>query len=255
MIYVDTHCHLGSRHFEDDRDDMVKRMLDKGVSRAVIICCGWHDLLEGVKLRDRHPGFMLACGVHPQDLEDDFGDDRLERLEKVIQEYRPDMIGEIGYDYYSHPHTKERQKRFFAAQLEMASRHGLPVNIHSRKASADTLEMLKRYPCRGIIHSYSGSVEMARLYMKEGYYISFGASMLFPLARRPREAVARVPLDRLLVETDSPFQSPVPHHRHEPADVVRIYEEICRIKGIGMRQLTRAVEENFNTLFTFNNGL
>ena len=99
------------------------------------------------------------------------------------------------------------------------------------------------------MHSYSGSIEMARLYIREGYCISFGASVLFPNARRPREVASQIPLDRLLIETDSPYQSPVLNHRHEPADVVNIYEEISKIHGISLEELCAAVEHNFDNVF------
>ena len=249
MAYVDAHCHLGSRQYDDDRNEMIDRMLGARVSNAIIICCGMHDLLRGAPLRDSFEGFKLAMGIHPQDLEDDRSEERLISLRKAIEAYRPEMIGEIGLDYYSHPHTKEDQKIFFHAQLKLAEELDLPINVHSRKAPADTLEILKQHHCRGIIHSYSGSIEMARLYMKEGYYISFGASMLFPGSKKPQQVISQMPLDRLLIETDSPFQSPLVGHRHEPCDVVRIYEAISRIKGISMEELERIVEENFNNVF------
>ena len=249
MIYVDAHCHLGSRQYDGDRAEVIERMLDKDVSDAIIICCSRHDLLEGKKLRDRHPGFKLAVSIHPQDLEDDYSEGRLDDLRKIIEEYHPDMIGETGLDYYSHPHTKVQQKHFFISQLEMARQYDLPVNIHSRKASADTLEILKEHPCRGIIHSYSGSVEMARIFIKEGYYLSFGASVLFADAKRPKEVISRIPLERLLIETDSPYQSPVKGHRHEPEDVINIYEAISKIRDISIEELAEAVEWNFNRFF------
>ena len=250
MSYTDTHCHLGSRQFDSDREQIVRRMLEAGVNNVIIICCSRHDLLEGVRLRDENPGFRLACSIHPQDLEDNNSEDRLDELRQVIETYHPDMVGETGLDYYSHPHTKIQQKHFFISQLEMARQYDLPVNIHSRKASADTLQILKEHPCRGIIHSYSGSYEMAMLYIREGYYISFGASVMFPGAKRPRDVVSRIPLDRLLVETDSPYQSPVLNHRHEPADIVRIYEEISRIRNMTVEELEEAAEANFHRLFS-----
>lgn len=253
MIYVDAHCHLGSRQFDGDRKEMIERMLEAGVSKAIIICCSRHDLLEGVKLRQQHPGFKLAVSIHPQDLEDDYREERLEELERVIDEYHPDMIGETGLDYYSHPHTRQQQRHFFISQLELARRYDLAVDVHSRKASADTLEILKNHKVRGIIHSYSGSIEMARLFMKEGYYLSFGASLLFPGARKPAEVISQIPLDRLLLETDAPYQSPVKDHRHEPADVLNIYEAVSRIRDISMSELTEAMDENFERIFSKEN--
>lgn len=246
MVYADAHCHLGSRQYDSDRTEVVNRMLDKGVCKAILICCSRHDLLESIKLREQNPGFKLACSVHPQDLEHDYSEKRLEDLKEIIEEYHPDMIGETGLDYRSHPHTRTQQKHFFISQLEMARYYDLPVNIHSRKASADTLDILKQHPVKGIIHSYSGSIEMARLFIKEGYYISFGASVLFPNSHKPQEVIARMPLERLLIETDSPYQSPVRDHRHEPEDIVRIYEAISRIRNMPVTELAAAVEHNFD---------
>lgn len=250
MVFVDAHCHLGSRQFDSYREEMIRRMLDKGVSKPIMICCSRHDLSESLRLREEHPSFKLAVSVHPQDLENDYSEARLQEIERIINEHHPDMIGETGLDYYSHPHTRGQQRHFFISQLELARKYDLPVNIHSRRASADTLDILRAHPCKGIMHSYSGSIEMARLYIKEGYYISLGASVLFPNARRPREVAAQLPLDHLLIETDSPYQSPVLNHRHEPADVVNIYEEISRIRGISLEELCAAVEHNFDDVFT-----
>lgn len=249
MVYTDAHCHLGSRQYDDDRDEMIARMLDKGVSKAIMICCSRHDLLEAVRLRSLYPDFKLAVSVHPQDLEYNYSDERLEELRRTVEEFHPDMIGETGLDYRSHPHTKLQQQHFFISQLQLAQKYGLPVNVHSRKASADTLETLRKYPCRGIIHSYSGSIEMARLFIKEGYYISFGASVLFPNSHKPQQVISQIPLERLLIETDSPYQSPVRDHRHEPADIAAIYEAIAGIRNISVEQLCEAVEDNFDNVF------
>ncbi|MBR2671511.1 MAG: TatD family hydrolase [Oscillospiraceae bacterium] len=249
MVLIDTHCHLVTDDFDYDRQEVISRMIAKGVSRAVVICCDEDESRLGARLRDENPGFRLACGIHPQDLEYDCTSERLARFRDAVERYKADMIGEIGLDYYSHPHTKEAQKRFFKAQLDLASELGLPVDIHSRKAAADTYETLKRYDLRGIIHSYSGSVEMARLYVKLGYYISFGASMMFPGSRKPAQVIADIPLERLFIETDAPYQSPVRDHRHEPADIVDIYEAICEIRGIGMEELALRLEKNWDELF------
>ena len=249
MTFIDAHCHLGSGQFDHDRDEMIRRMLAADVRKAIIICCSNHDLEHGIRLRNENPGFQLAMGIHPQDLEEDNQPERMERFRNTVLETKPDMIGEIGLDYYSHPHTKEYQKQFFIEQLKLASELDLPVDIHSRKASADTLEILKQHPARGIIHSYSGSAEMAAVYIKLGYYISFGASVLFPNAKRPAQVIASVPLNRLLIETDAPYQSPVKDHRHEPEDVIRIYNAIAKIRQIPLKELETAAEQNFSTVF------
>lgn len=249
MVLVDTHCHLGSRQFDGDRNEVINRMLSAGVSKALVICCSDHDLDAVKELRDLVPGFRLACSVHPQDLEDDSSPARIVKLREDVLRNRADAVGETGLDYYSHPHTKQVQKRFFEAQLEMAADLGLPVNIHSRRAAADTLETLKKYPVKGIIHSYSGSYEMAELFIKLGYRISFGASILFKGAKKPAAVIARLPVQSLLLETDAPYQSPVPGRRHEPADILAIYEAVSRIRGVSLEELAAQLEDNWETVF------
>lgn len=250
MVYIDAHCHLGSRQFDKDRNEMIARMLEKNVTKAIIICCSEHDLEHGIRLRNENPGFKLAMGIHPQDLEEDNKPERMMRFREIAEKIKPDMIGEIGLDYYSHRHTKEYQKAFFISQLKLAAELDLPVDIHSRRAAGDTYEILKQYPARGIIHSYSGSAEMAALYIRLGYAISFGASVLFPNAKRPAEVIASVPLDQLLTETDAPYQSPVKDHRHEPADVLNIYQAISGIRQMEPDELEAAVERNFDRMFS-----
>ncbi len=249
MSYCDAHCHLGSRQFDEDRDQVIERMLEKRVDKVILICCSEHDLRHALILREAHPGFKLAIGIHPQDLEEEHEDERLIRFEKIIQETRPDMIGEIGLDYYSHLHTREYQLHFFEEQLKLAEKYDLPIDIHSRKASNDTYEILKRHNNRGIIHSFSGSIEMARQYMKLGYYISFGASVLFKNARKPIDVVSKMDMERVLIETDAPYQSPVLDHRHEPSDIVNIYEKIAEIRQMEIPELEKITEENFDQIF------
>ncbi len=249
MIFTDAHCHLGSRQFDQNRKTVIERMMEKKVRKVIMICCSSHDLSNCLSLREQDPDFKLAIAIHPQDLEDDHKEDRLKRFERIIDEAKPDMIGEIGLDYYSHPHTRDYQLTFFQTQLKMAQDRGLPVDIHSRKAARDTLDILMKYKAKGIIHSYSGSVEMADLYIKQGYYLSFGASVLFKGVRRPAEVIRHIPLERLLIETDAPYQSPIRDKIHEPADVTRIYETIAGIRGISIEDLCEIVEDNFDSVF------
>ena len=246
---IDAHCHLGSCQFDADREEVVTRMLEEQVEGAILICCNREDHRKALELKRKHPYFKIAVGIHPQDLERDAGEERLRRFRESVLRERPDMIGEIGLDYYSHPHTKESQLRFFHAQLALAQELGLPVDIHSRKAVKDTQEILKQYRVKTILHSFSGSVETAREYLKAGCYLSFGASVLFPNARRPEEVIRSVPAERMLLETDAPYQSPVKDHRHEPADVVNIYRKVSEIKGIPLPQLEAILEKNYKDIF------
>ena len=246
---IDAHCHLGSHQFDADREETVERMLKQQVEGAILICCNIEDYRKALEQKKKHPSFKIAVGIHPQDLEEDDSEERLFRFREFVLREKPDMIGEIGLDYYSHPHTKESQLRFFKVQLALAQELGLPVDIHSRKAVKDTQDILKQYRVKIIMHSFSGSVETAREYIKAGYYLSFGASVLFPNAKRPEEVVRSVPVERILLETDAPYQSPVKDHRHEPADVVNIYRKVSEIKNIPLPELEAALEKNYREVF------
>ena len=249
MNYIDAHCHLGNRQFSDDREEMIKDMLDVGLNRVILICCSEHDYRRVSDLRNRILGFKLACAIHPQALRTTDTLERFDQFAEQMKLIRPDMIGETGLDYASHKHTKELQKLFFEKHLELACDMNLPVNIHSRKAVLDTQLILKKYPVKGVLHSFSGSPETAREYVKAGWMISFGASVLFPNARHPMEAVRVVPLDHLMIETDAPYQSPVIGKRHDPTDVIAIYRKIAELKGISLEELSRTTCENFDRLF------
>ena len=246
---IDAHCHLGSYQFDKDREETVKNMLEEQVEGAILICCNIEDYQKALVYKKKQPLFKIACGIHPQDLEEDDSVERLQNFRKFVLKEKPDMIGEIGLDYYSHPHTKESQLRFFHAQLALAQELGLPVDIHSRKAVKDTQDILKQYRVKIIMHSFSGSVETAREYLKAGCYLSFGASVLFPNAKRPEEVVRAVPVERMLLETDAPYQSPVKDHRHEPADVVNIYRRVSEIKNIPLPELEAIIEKNYKEVF------
>ena len=247
--FIDAHCHLGNRQFEANLDNVLARMKQSRVTQAIMICCSQHDMENGIRLRNDNAGFKLAIGIHPQGIEH-YDDDWLNNFDKYIKYSNPDMIGEIGLDYQSHRHTRDLQKQHFHAQLALASEYHLPVDIHCRNGSQDTYDILRQYPVKGIIHSYSGSVEMAQLFMKLGYYISFGASILFENARRPKEVLASIPLNRLLLETDAPYQSPIRNHVHEPADVVAIYREASLLQNVSLKHLSDILQENFSNVFS-----
>ena len=246
---IDAHCHLGSCQFDTDREEVFARMLEEQVEGAILICCNIDDYRKALVYKKKHPLFKIAVGIHPQDLEEDDSEERLQDFCAFVRKEKPDMIGEIGLDYYSHPHTKESQLCFFHAQLALAQELGLPVDVHSRKAVKDTQDILKQYRSKIIMHSFSGSIETAREYLKAGYYLSFGASVLFPNAKRPEEVVRAVPAERMLLETDAPYQSPVKDHRHEPADVVNIYRRVSEIKNIPLPELEAIIEKNYKEVF------
>ena len=252
MRYIDAHCHLGSRQFDDDRNEVIGRMLEKGVEKAILICCSSHDLEQGMILRKQHPAFKLAMGIHPQDLEEDYGRERLERFEKSLIEDQADMIGEIGLDYYWDDTHKEEQKYLFHRKLSFACERDLPVIIHDREAHGDCLAITRQYPkLRGVFHCYSGSVEMAGELLKHGWYLGFDGPVTYKNARKSLEVLDACPVERILLETDSPYLAPVPNRgkRNDSRNIPYVAAKIAELKGISVEEVCEVTTANAKRLF------
>ena len=176
--------------------------------------------------------------------------------DKTFNEYvslmkKCDAVGEIGLDYHWYKDTKEKQKELFIKQIKIANDLNKPIIVHAREALADTYEILKKYPCRGVLHCYSGSSELAKEFVKLGYYISIGGPITFKNTKEPLEVVKSVPLDKLLIETDSPYLTPVPNRgkRNEPSNVVYTATKIMDTIGVDKETFLKQINVNYDSLF------
>ena len=253
MSYIDTHCHLGSVQFDEDRDQMIERMLEADVSKAIIICCSRHDLDIGKKLKEKHPSFKLACSIHPQDLEDHDPKRLIEIRERII-ESGADMVGEIGLDYYWDKEGHDLQKHWFMRQMELSHEANLPMIVHSREAAKDTLDMViaaKPLNLSGIIHCYSYSVEQAREYLNMGYYIGIGGVLTFKNAKKLKEVAEYAPLSQIVLETDCPYLAPTPFRgkRNDSSMIAYVAEELAAIKNMPVEEVLRITNENGRKLY------
>lgn len=252
-MIIDTHAHYEDARFQEDRDELLRSMPGQGVGLIVDVGAGIQSTKDAVALSEGYDFVYAAVGIHPEDidkLEPRHMDwlEELSVLEKVI------AIGEIGLDYHYEEPGRDLQKKWFARQLELAAKVKLPVVIHSRDAAQDTLDIMQEY-CDweqgGVIHCFSYAREMAQIYLDRGFYLGIGGVVTFKNSKKLKEVVRMAPLDRLVLETDAPYLTPVPNRgkRNDSAQLIYVAEEIARIKEISVEEVIQITECNARTLY------
>lgn len=248
MKLFDSHAHLYDKAFDDDREELIKR-LQGNLACIMIPSENLETSRKAAALAEAHPFLYAAVGIHPHEAKT-AGEGTLEALAELAKHHRKvKAIGEIGLDYYRMRSEKEAQRKWFALQLELAKSLDLPVIIHDREAHGDILALLKEHKSdrlRGVIHCFSGSAETARELMKLGFYISFAGPVVYRGSTRLRKAASEVPLDRMLIETDSPYLTPPPKQgqRNDPSNVFYVAEQIACIKGIPVSDVIERTARN-----------
>jgi TatD DNase family protein len=258
MTLVDSHCHIDGSEYDADREDVIARAVDAGVTTMLNVGTG--DPHSGVferavELAAEHDAVYAAVGVHPHDarLFDDAVEARLINL--VNQSKRVIAWGEIGLDYHYDHSPREVQRSIFSRQLKIARQLNLPVIIHSREADDDTINIIREdldgYHRAGILHCFGGSLQMARAAIDLGFYISFAGTLTFKKTADLRDIARQLPLDRLLVETDCPYLTPVPFRgkRNEPARVVETARCLAELHGRSLEEIAQVTSHNFTMLF------
>jgi TatD DNase family protein len=253
MIY-DSHCHLNDPKLYPNRAEIIRRAMDNGV--AYFLCVGWdvESSKLAISIAHEFPSVYAAVGLHPENLE---GVDAysLEEIKKMAKDHKVVSIGEIGLDYHWFKDEKDhiKQKEWFIKQIDLANELGLPVSIHARDATQDTYDILKEHPVlkKGNLHCYSGSKEMMLEFAKLGYYFGFDGPITYKNSIVPKECVKACPADRLLMETDSPYLSPIPYRGqdNEPAHVKEIAEQMALFRGEEIESLENRLLNNFKNLF------
>ncbi|HHU93434.1 MAG TPA: TatD family hydrolase [Halanaerobiaceae bacterium] len=248
MLLIDTHAHLDSSRFNKDRAEVIKNARDTGVSYIVNIGADLRSSRYSVKLAREYPFIFATVGIHPHDA---IGLDAnvLAELEKLAGEEKVVAIGEIGLDYYYDHSPRDIQRAAFIDQLVLAKKLNLPIVVHSREAEEDTISILKehyRQGGTGILHCFSGSLKMAREALELGFYLAFGGIVTFKNAGGLLEVLEELPLDRILLETDCPYLSPVPYRgkRNEPAYLPYVAEKIGEIKGVSLEEVAEITTAN-----------
>jgi TatD DNase family protein len=258
MTFIDSHCHIDGPEFDDDREEVISRALAAGVTTMLVVGTG--DPHSGaferaVELAQQHQEIYAAIGVHPHDakLFDDAAEDRLLRL--LEQSKRVIAWGEIGLDYHYDHSPREIQRQVFRRQLRLARQQKLPVVIHSREANEETIAILREeltgHERAGVLHCFGGDLAMAQAAIELGFFISFAGNLTFKKAEDLREIARQLPLERLLIETDCPYLTPVPFRgkRNEPARVVETARFLASLLGQELEEIGRITSANFGRLF------
>ncbi len=235
----DTHSHYADSAFDGDRDELLAALPDKGVRFAALAGSSMQDSAENVALAQKYGYIYAAVGVHPESVDGTPSDYREKLTELVKSSEKVRAIGEIGLDYHYENYDRDKQILFFRQQLELASELSLPVIVHSRNASEDTLDILKEYRPAGVVHCFSGSAEVAKEVIKLGMYIGFTGVLTFKNAKKALRALEAVPLDRLLLETDCPYMAPEPlrGRRCDSSMICYTAEKAAQIKGVSTQEL------------------
>ena len=247
-MLVDTHCHLFHEYY-DNIDEILDRAKDNGIGAVIVNGTNILDNKEVLELVSKYDMVYGALGIQPQEIDDDW-EECLKFIEEHIQDRKILAIGEIGLDYH-YECDRELQKYVFRKQLELAQKYNKPVIVHSRDCIQETYNILKEYHVIGIIHCYSGSLEMALEFKKIGFYLGIGGVCTFKNASKLISVIKSIGLEYIVLETDSPYLTPEPYRGkiNEPAYVKVILEKICNIKGINYNDAVELITCNLLALF------
>ena len=242
MIF-DTHGHYDDEQFDEDRERLIAEFLEKDIDKVMNVGADMQSSRNSVELAGKYPHFYAAVGVHPSEVGDLTEDDMQALKQMTLENPKVKAIGEIGLDYhFDDDPPRDVQKKWFIRQLELAKELGMPIFIHSRDAASDTMEILKDMDGGrngGVIHCYSYSREQAREYIKMGFHIGVGGVVTFKNSRRLQEVVEDIPLEKIVLETDSPYMAPVPFRgtRNSALNIPYIAEKIAEIKGVPVQKV------------------
>ncbi|HEX3040232.1 MAG TPA: TatD family hydrolase [Caproiciproducens sp.] len=247
----DSHAHYDDEAFDRDRESLLNELPRRGICRVINCGADLESSRASVKLAADYHYLYAAVGIHPECAKD-APEDYAVQLESLIAENKVVAVGEIGLDYHFEENApKEVQKAVFETQIRLAQKHSLPVIVHDRDAHGDTMELLRKLKPAGVVHCFSGSVEMANEVIRLGMYIGLGGAVTFKNARVPVEVAAAIPLERMLMETDCPYMAPVPFRgkRNDSTLIAYTAAKIAEIRGIPIETVLNASRHNAEALF------
>lgn len=252
-MYFDSHAHLDGERFDEDRDLVINRAKANGIELIMNPGADFDSSVRAVELAQKYDMIYAAVGIHPHDASS-LDEHMLSMIEMLSKKPKVQAIGEIGLDFHYDYSPRDVQRHWFREQLRLAKRLNLPVIIHDREANQETFDTLSdenAFETGVLMHCYSGSAELAKAYVKKGAYISIAGPVTFKNSRKLIEVVGAVPLDRLMIETDSPYMTPEPFRgkRNESLYVTYVCEKIAQIKGIDLSEAARATTANAKMFF------
>ncbi len=250
-MLFDSHAHMCDRKFQGDRDVVMADMVASGITHLMEVGCDLDSSRNAVALAEQYDFVYAAVGSHPDDA-DHLTDETLSAYRQMSAHPKVMAIGEIGLDYHYEDVHRSLQQETFRRQMSLAQELDLPVIVHSREAAQDSLDILAEFPSvTGVFHCYSGSLEMAKLLVKKGWYVGFTGVLTFTNARKAVEVATNLPLERILIETDCPYMAPVPFRgkRNDSRYVRYVAEKLGEIRGLSYEEISRITAENAIKLY------
>ncbi len=249
-MLFDSHAHWDDERFDLDRDKLLAAVHQEGVGMIMNAGASLRGCFDSVQLANRYPFVYAAVGIHPGHV-DEVDDSVFDTLRTLAENPKVKAVGEIGLDYHYDGFDRDLQIAFFMRQLRLAEELGLPVIVHDREAHQDTLDCLAKTNAKGVMHCYSGSVEMMKLLLKKDFYVGFGGTVTYKNARQVVETAMAVPLNRMLIETDSPYLPPVPHRgeRNHSGYVHLVAEKLAELRGLSVEEIEQITFENARRCF------
>lgn len=252
MEFYDSHAHYNDQRFEQDRDELIKIIYDAGITKIINAGYSLESSKKAIDIAERYDFMNTTAGISPNDI-DDFKQEDLTKIENLAKNKKVVAIGEIGLDYHWNTENKNLQKKIFISQIEIANKLNLPIVIHTREAIYDTLDILKNNKCnkKGVFHCCPLNIDLVREGLKLGFYISFAGPITFKNSKNADEVIKMVPLDKILIETDSPYLSPEPLRgkRNDSRNVKYIAKKIADVKQLSLEEIAKATYENAKNIF------
>jgi len=250
-MLFDTHAHLNDPAFDEDRESLILGLQEKGVEFVMNVGCCLESSRDCIAMAEKYPFVYASVGSHP-DSADEVNEEVLAQYRQMAQHPKVKAIGEIGADYYYETIPREIQLKAFRLQMELAKELDMPVIVHERNAHDDGMKVVKEFKgVTGVFHCYSGSAEMARQLVDMGWYIGFTGVLTFKNARKAVETAERIPLDRIVLETDCPFMAPEPFRgkRNDPGYLLRMAERLAEIRGVSVEEVHAVTTQNAKRLY------
>lgn len=253
MKLIDTHSHYNDEKFDNDRDEVIQNIANSGITTIINAGYSLESSKRAIEIANNYDFMYATVGVSPNDIEN-LENNYIEQIKEMAKEQKVIAIGEIGLDYYWNKENKETQKEIFIKQVELANQLGLPIVIHTRDAVMDTIDILKnKVNCnkKGVFHCCPLNTELIKEGLKLGFYISFAGPITFKNSKNAEEIVKMVPIDRILIETDSPYLSPEPVRgtRNDSRNIKYIAQKIAQIKNMPIENIAKQIQKNAKTIF------
>ena len=243
---IDTHAHILDCYY-DNIDELTNLLKEKNIIYVLNASSNYSEALEIIDKSKKYHFLLPVIGIHPESVDEI---DKLDKIEELIKNNKVYAVGEIGLDYHWVKDNKDKQKELFIKQIELANKYNLPIVVHTRDSISDVLEIIKEHKCRGVMHCFSGSYEMAKEFIKYGFKLGIGGVLTFKNSKLYK-IVEELPIDSFVLETDSPYLAPEPKRgsENEPANVKYVAEFICKLKGILPEELAKITEKNLHEIF------